>query len=156
MSTFQTETILDCTPEAAFRFLIRPENIQKVTDPSLGLAFTNAPEQWSQGSRIEFQIRGIGPAQNAVHEIVEFEEPHRFVERQIEGPFKLWVHEHRFEPHNGTGVCIIDRVEFSPPGGLLGLLVTENRIEEMLEAGFEHRWRELKRHLESDSSSENP
>jgi ligand-binding SRPBCC domain-containing protein len=93
----------------------------------------------------------MGQVRTAVHEVIEFASPERFVERQIEGALKLWVHEHLFEA-DGETTHIIDRITFEPPGGLLGLLATEDRILEQLEKGFFSRNRTIKRLLEQDVS----
>ena len=42
--------------------------------------------------------------------------PHRFVDRQVRGPYRLWVHEHRFSPL-GDGTTMRDVVEYAVPGG---------------------------------------
>jgi ligand-binding SRPBCC domain-containing protein len=86
--------------------------------------------------------------QKIVHEIVEFEPLHRFVEQQVHGPLKFYRHEHVVRAHDGRGIQLIDRIEFQPPGGLAGMLLTESRILKGLQHAFEHRRRELKKHLE--------
>ncbi|NOX56420.1 MAG: SRPBCC family protein [Planctomycetes bacterium] len=148
MAVFETETVLHCSPEEAFEFLARPENLNRVTDPSVGLELVDAPERLYEGARLRLHVPGFGPAQELVHEITTFEPPHRFVERQVKGPFQSWVHEHRFEANGDGTVRLIDRVEFEPPGGLLGMLLTEDRIRRTLESSFSYRQRELKRLFE--------
>ncbi|MEE2638972.1 MAG: SRPBCC family protein [Acidobacteriota bacterium] len=44
-------------------------------------------------------------------QIDDWEPPYRFVDRQIRGPFKHWVHTHRFEA-DGDGTLIRDEVRF--------------------------------------------
>jgi len=51
-------------------------------------------------------------------EISVWEPPHRFVDRQIKGPYKLWVHEHTFSAGCG-GTLVGDNVEYAVPGGTL-------------------------------------
>jgi ligand-binding SRPBCC domain-containing protein len=46
-------------------------------------------------------------------------------------------------------VEIIDKIEFEPPGGILGFMITADKIHESLEAGFYHRHQQLKKLLES-------
>ena len=70
--------------------------------------------------------------------MTEWDEPRRFVERQVEGPMGTWEHEHLFEP-SPRGVIVVDRIEFAPPNGMLGLIVNERKIRDSLEEGFEHR-----------------
>ncbi|HID21441.1 MAG TPA: hypothetical protein EYP14_03465 [Planctomycetaceae bacterium] len=153
MAVFETETVLHCSPEAAFEFLARPENWNRVTDPSVGVELVDAPERLSEGARLRLHVSGFGPSQELVHEILAFEPPYRFVECQVNGPFSSWVHEHRFEANGDGTVRLIDRVEFEPPRGLLGLLLTEDRIRRTLESSFSYRERELRRFLEPGTES---
>ena len=44
-------------------------------------------------------------------QIEDWEPPHRFVDRQILGPFKCWVHTHRFEA-DGDSTLITDEVRY--------------------------------------------
>ncbi len=55
----------------------------------------------------------------------------------------MWIHDHLFEATPEGGVRVIDRIEFEPPSGLAGLLVTEDRIRSSLEDGFDHRYLQL-------------
>ena len=153
MALFEIDIVLQCPPEAAFGFLVQPHNLQQVTDPTVGFKFVDMPEVLQLGTRFEFLVQGFGLPQRILHEIVEFDAPHRYVENQVRGPFRHWVHEHLFEAIDGAGVRVIDRIEFEPPTGLVGLLLTVDRIQETLEDGFEFRHRELKRYLEASSES---
>jgi hypothetical protein len=52
------------------------------------------------------------------------------------------------EPHeNPELVTLINRIEFEPPGGLLGFLVTEDKILETLDDGFDFRRTALQAHF---------
>jgi ligand-binding SRPBCC domain-containing protein len=63
------------------------------------------------------------------------------VDRQIRGPYRLWIHEHEFEEQGGATVCQ-DRVTWSAPGGPL---VARRLIAPDLERIFAYRRRELAR-----------
>jgi ligand-binding SRPBCC domain-containing protein len=151
MALFEDRITVARPVEFVFDFLTTSSNIEKVSQADLGLTFLEAPEKYHQGAVIKFQIMGMGQVRTAVHEVIEFDSPERFVERQIEGALKLWVHEHLFES-DGQQTHIVDRITFEPPGGLLGLLATEDRILDQLEQGFFSRNRQIKRLLEQDAS----
>jgi ligand-binding SRPBCC domain-containing protein len=138
MPVFEASVPLNCTREAIFEFLVRPANVLRILPPNSGMTFQSAPERLQLGSRLEFSIEGMGPIQRMLHEVTHFVEPLRFVETQLKGPLRSWQHDHRLEP-DGDGVLVVDRIEFEPPGGLLGFIVTEEKIQEMLQAGFAHR-----------------
>lgn len=149
MTTYEDTLTLACPPEQAFEFLIRPANIIAISPPEMGLRLVEAPERLQLSGRMEFEAHAYGMKQKILHEIIEFEHPHRFVEQQVQGPFKFYRHEHVIRAHDGQNVQLIDRVEFQPPGGLAGMLLTESRILKGLQHAFEHRHRELKKHLEA-------
>ena len=146
MAHFEAQVELACSPTEAFDFLTRPANIRLISPPQITLVFDSAPERLSLGARMEFRVQAYGVVRSASHEIIQWEELRRFVERQVTGPLGAWEHEHLFNASPG-GVIVVDRIEFSPPGGMIGLLVNERRIRESLEEGFEHRHSLLEKHF---------
>lgn len=144
MPSFEYETLLDCPVETAFDFLSRPANVARVSSPTLGLKLVHAPEVVSVGSSIEFQIASFGQVHQIVYKIVTVQRHELIVEEQIKGPMKAWKQEHLFESR-GSGARLVDRVEFVLPGGLLGMLLSEDKIVDQLEDGFFHRQRELEK-----------
>ncbi|OAI53185.1 hypothetical protein AYO47_05430 [Planctomyces sp. SCGC AG-212-M04] len=147
MAEFENELWLPVSVEGLFEFLLRPLNVQRISDPRLGLAFEQAPEVVNTGSLIAFKVQAYGVVQHIEHQITAVERPRLIVEEQIKGPMKAWRHEHQFEAKD-DGVMMIDRVVFQPPGGMLGFLVKESHIIDGLEDGFQHRELELRRLIE--------
>lgn len=148
MPQFETTVILNATREVVFDFLIRPVNLPAVTPPEVKLTLIDVPELLALGSRIEFELGGYGITQRFLHEVIEFDPPHGFKERQIQGPLKHFVHDHVVHGLEDGRVELSDVIEFEPPGGLAGFVVTAERILESLQASFAHRHQELKRLLE--------
>src|SRR5918995_4684357 len=54
--------------------------------------------------------------------VTALERPHRFVDKQVRGPFRSFHHEHLFEPAAG-GTRMVDRIRFDAPLGPIGRLV---------------------------------
>jgi len=148
MAKLETSLTMNCRPEAAFEFLIRPDNLLRIIPADLGFSFLEVPEQLELGSRIEFQVTGFGPVQRFLHEVISLEHPTGFTQHQVTGPLKRFVHEHIVESNGSGEVLVIDRVEFEPPGGIAGFLLTEQRVRESLESGLRHRLKEMKKLLE--------
>jgi ligand-binding SRPBCC domain-containing protein len=63
--------------------------------------------------------------------------------QQRQGPFRQWIHTLRFEPTT-DGSRLNEHIAFEPPGGLLGLVVTQAFIERDLEATFRYRTEKLR------------
>ncbi|WP_298865742.1 SRPBCC family protein [uncultured Gimesia sp.] len=144
MASFETSVQLSTTADEIFEFLIDTENILKISPPDTGLAFTNKPDKLYQGAILEFQIQGFGQVQQGSHEIIEFNSPELYIEKQITGPLKSYRHEHHVVANGDNQVTVIDRLEFEPPGGLLGFLITESKLLELFDEGFFHRHNALK------------
>jgi ligand-binding SRPBCC domain-containing protein len=147
MEHFEARLELPCAAEVAFDFLAQPENIKKISPPDMGLFFVEAPERLSLGTKMHFKVQVFGVAREAVHEVTQFDEPLSFTEQQVKGPLGHWVHDHIFEPDGEGSVVVIDRIEFQPPGGVVGLMITADRILDNLEDGFDHRHDQLEKLL---------
>lgn len=71
-------------------------------------------------------------------EISEWLPPRTFVDTQLAGPYRLWVHAHRFAPVAG-GTEIYDHVRYRLPGGRLAPLAHRVVVGPWLEAIFDFR-----------------
>ena len=142
MAEIEASVNLACSIEEAFDFLTRPENIARISPPESGFCIIEAPEILTLGAEFEFKIQGFGQIQQMVHRVTQYERPRMYVDEQIEGPLGHWAHEHILT-ENDNGVTLTDKVTFSPPGGLLGLLISEAKLLDSLDDGFYHRHRKL-------------
>jgi ligand-binding SRPBCC domain-containing protein len=125
--------------QEVFSFFARAENLQVITPPWLSfsiISVTPAPIQ--QGSVIRYKLRFHGIPLGWTSEIVEWEPPHRFVDLQLRGPYKLWRHEHRFEAFAG-GTRITDMVTLALPFGLLGNLAYKLKFRSDVQKIFAFR-----------------
>ena len=146
MPMFEVQIELCCSLEEAFDFLIQPTNIRAISPSQMQLVFDAAPQRLSLGARMEFRMQVYGVVRSVTHAVTEWDLPRRFVEKQVVGPMGAWEHEHLFEP-TPRGVIVVDRIEFAPPGGVLGLIVNERKIRESLDEGFGHRHQVLEKHF---------
>ena len=144
MAMFETQLELATTLEELFDFLVRPANMVELAPPGTSIRLINAPEILEAGCHVEFDVTGLGPTQRFVHEIVECVRPGRIIERQVKGPFRSFHHEADLSLVESDSVLLIDRIRFEPPGGLVGMLLTEARIRRFLETGYAHRHAEMR------------
>jgi ligand-binding SRPBCC domain-containing protein len=144
---FTAETILACPREKVWELLIRPTTLVQVSPPELNLRLIEAPELLHLGARIVIQGRRWGLSQRMVSVVTAFEPGLLLIDEQREGPFRSWVHTHRLEAIS-EGTRMTDQVDFEPPGGLLGFLVTARRVEQELAEMFRYRGRRFKDLLE--------
>ncbi len=136
---FIAQVELNCSVEALFDFLTRPENGPKYAPPENKLRIIEGPDRLELGSRVKFHMRGFGQPLNVENEVVEFQEPLLFAEVQARGPMKYFRHVRKLEPVADAATKLIDHVFFTPPGGLVGFVMTEARIRAQLERGFTHQ-----------------
>ena len=140
MPHFESRTDLHGSVEQLFDFIIRPANLQAIAPPEMQFVFVNPPEVIQLGSRLTCKAQAYGMIQQLSYEITEFHALTNFQETMVEGPLKLWRHDYIIEPHgSGNSLTLINHIEFEPPGGLLGFIVTADKILEALDDGFDYR-----------------
>lgn len=147
MPQFETRITIPKSREEVFDFLIRTSNLLEMIPADSGMRVISAPDIIQCGSRLEFQANAFGQSLNIVHEVTELVTPARIMEVQIKGLFKKWEHVHLVEEDPSGHVVAIDRIEFEPPGGMLGFVVTPRRIVEQLESLFGHRHLQMRKRL---------
>ncbi len=148
MPSLEASITIRCPVEKVFDFLTQTDNLFQIIPDELKLRVVSAPPQLQLGSRLEVQILAFGPPQNVVYEVTDFARPHRFIETQVKGMLPRYVHEHHFSVEDSGTVLITDRIDFEPPGGLLGFMLTADRLRTTLNQGLVHRHSSLKRILE--------
>jgi ligand-binding SRPBCC domain-containing protein len=153
MESFEARVELPCSVEEVFDLVARPEGIKKISPPEMGLYFMNSPVRYALGTKVEFKVQAMGLVREIVHQVTAFTEPQSFTEEQVSGPFRHWVHEHFFEAREGGGSVVIDRIQFLPPGGVAGMIMTAARILDNLEDGFDYRHEQLERHFGPSENS---
>jgi ligand-binding SRPBCC domain-containing protein len=106
-----------------FAFFADAANLEAITPPWLRFRIlTPQPIAMRPGAPIEYRLRLHGLPIRWKTEITAWEPPFRFVDRQLSGPYRQWVHEHTFEARDG-GTLMRDRVDYAVPGWLLEPLI---------------------------------
>jgi ligand-binding SRPBCC domain-containing protein len=101
--------------ERVFAFFADAANLQELTPPWLHfriLSASTAPVR--EGLEIRYWIRLRGIPLRWVSRIQTFDPPRAFVDVQVSGPYRRWIHTHRFFEDRG-GTQLVDEVEFDMP-----------------------------------------
>ena len=139
-SVFETEQWFPRRPEEVFSFFSDALNLELITPPWLRFkVLTVSPVEMKEGTVIDYRLKLRGIPLRWQSQITAWEPPHRFVDQQRRGPYRLWIHEHSFVESNG-GTLARDRVEYSVPGGML---VQKLFVEPELKRIFAYRSRKM-------------
>ncbi len=141
MHVLEREQFLPIGLEEAWSFFSSPKNLAVITPPEMGFEirqpFDDKPMY--SGQRIRYTVKPMfGIPLTWVTRIDEVEAPHRFVDTQLNGPYKRWHHLHTFEVVPG-GVMMRDRVEYELPLGPLGELAQRTFVKRRLKDIFDFR-----------------
>jgi ligand-binding SRPBCC domain-containing protein len=102
-----------------FPFFAEARNLERITPPWLSFKVLTAdPIVMRVGALIDYQIRLRGLPLRWRTEITVWKPPGRFADTQVRGPYRQWIHEHRFEERDGGTLCV-DHVRYLAPGGEL-------------------------------------
>ena len=109
--------------DETFAFFADASNLEKITPPELRFCIlTPQTLEIIKGTEIDYRLSLYGFPLNWRSRIIEWSPPHRFVDEQIRGPYRLWVHIHRFHEQNGN-TTIRDEVWYQLPLWPLGEVV---------------------------------
>jgi ligand-binding SRPBCC domain-containing protein len=123
MHTLTTSMSLPLPRDQVFAFFAEGSNLARITPPELGFEIvTPQPIHLSEGTYIEYRLHLFGIPLTWQSEIQRWNPPEEFVDVQRRGPYKHWVHTHRFREEQGVTI-IEDEVQYTLPYAPLGELV---------------------------------
>jgi ligand-binding SRPBCC domain-containing protein len=112
---FESEIWLPRAREEIFAFFADAANLDAITPPWVRFrTITPGPIEMRVGMLIDHRLRIHGVPIRWRSKITAWEPPARFVDEQIRGPYRVWVHEHLFEQRDG-GTVVRDRVRYAAP-----------------------------------------
>lgn len=138
---FEAELWLPQQRDEVFVFFADAANLGAITPPWLNFStITPAPIRMHAGTLIDYKLRLRGFPMRWRTKIITWEPPVRFVDEQIRGPYRQWIHEHSFEERDG-GTLVRDRIRYAVP---FDFLVHRWLVRQDIERIFAYRGQMLR------------
>ncbi|MGE9296284.1 MAG: SRPBCC family protein [Puniceicoccales bacterium] len=114
--SIRTELMLPLPRETVFEFFSKADNLERITPPALGFKITTPlPIEMRQDTVIDYQIKLHGLPMKWRTLIPVWNPPFEFVDEQIKGPYKTWIHRHTFEAIDDSHTRMTDFVRYELP-----------------------------------------
>jgi ligand-binding SRPBCC domain-containing protein len=137
----EREILLPGSPGDIFPFFSRAENLDELTPSWLHFRIlTELPIEMKTGTLIDYKLRIRMVPIRWRSKITAWEPPHRFVDEQVRGPYRSWIHEHTFVQQD-EGTLVRDRIEYAAWGGSI---INRLLVRPDLEKIFNYRLEKLK------------
>lgn len=139
MTVFERVTRIDAPLAVVFAFFSHHRNLERITPSWARLRVVESPgDRLREGDRIEYRFRAFGVPMRWTARIALFRENEVFADLQERGPFRYWLHTHRFRA-DGSRTEMHDRVEYELPFGFPGRLLGGWIVRRRLVTLFEQR-----------------
>jgi ligand-binding SRPBCC domain-containing protein len=126
--------------ERAFAFYADADNLEPLTPPWVHFRLlTPRPVVFGAGTLLDYRLRLHGVPLRWQTRIETWEPPGYFFDTQARGPYRLWRHEHFFEPAGEGATVIRDRLSYALPLGPLGAIAHRLFVRRDLERIFDFR-----------------
>lgn len=125
--------------DEVFTFHADARNLAAITPPWLDFEILTPQVVMRVGALIDYQIKLKRMPIRWQTEITAWEPGARFTDTQRRGPYKMWVHEHRFtaiRDEHGEGTIVVDDIRYQVPGGAL---INKLLVRPDLERIFDYR-----------------
>ena len=116
---FESQVWLPLSPEELFPFFAEAANLDAITPAWLHFEIvTPGPIEMREGALIDYRLRLWGVPLRWRTRINVWQPPHQFVDEQVLGPYRQWIHTHTFEPRD-AGTLARDVVHYAVPFDLV-------------------------------------
>jgi len=138
---------LDIAPIDLWNFMATPRNLDRITPPELKFRIlSDVPDEMYNGLQIRYEITiPFFGRRQWLTEISELIPGESFVDRQLAGPYRYWRHFHQLLPVDNNASCMIDKIDYELPFGLIGEVTHSLIVKRQLAAIFAYREKALRK-----------
>lgn len=141
MPRFVHRSEIQASAESVLQWHTRPGAFERLNPPWAPVRVIERTGGVTDGGRVVLRMR-LGPATvRWVAQHRDYVPGEQFVDEQVEGPFKRWVHTHRVTPRGHDRCTLEDDIEYELPGGPAGWIAAVSGIETKLRRVFVYRHR---------------
>jgi ligand-binding SRPBCC domain-containing protein len=136
---------LSCTVDApiaeVFAFHLDTRNAARISPPSQRVVSVDGTFPLELGSEVRLRTRQrpLPFAQTWRVRIARLEPPTLIEDEMLQGPFALWLHEHRFAELPGERTRLTDHLTYALPAGPLGRVADRLVVRRLLLSTFRAR-----------------
>jgi hypothetical protein len=147
---FECRSFFPVSVESLFQFHEDKVGFDTLVGLDKNVKVIQRPENILVGAKAIMEIK-IAPfiKQKWVAEHIEYEKNKLFVDKQVEGPFKSFVHYHKFESTKG-GSILNDHIEFE----FYINFISKYFVSEKIKSNFKERHKATAKYFTVDSNLE--
>ena len=132
------QIFLNYSIDKVFDFFSDAGNLDILTPKWLNFnILTDMPISISKGTQIEYKLKYRGVPIRWTSNINEWEPPYFFIDEQIKGPYRKWIHFHNFQSKD-SGTLVTDTVFYKIIGnkqidGFLDFLIIKSDLDRIFD-----------------------
>lgn len=146
MPEFVRSVVVQAPIETVFAFHEREDALPLLTPAFPPVKMVSRSGPLAAGLRVVLRLAGL-VTWIAEHPVVE--RPTLFIDTQVSGPFRRWVHRHEFEAVDAQTTRLTDRISYDLPGGALLNWLAPVLVTPGLVQMFRHRHAVTRQYCES-------
>ncbi|WP_354698513.1 SRPBCC family protein [Paraconexibacter sp. AEG42_29] len=153
MGTFHAETIIDAPIAEVFAFHRDTRNATRIAHPAQRILGVEGDFPLDVGDEVVLRVLVLPlpiPQRWRVR-VAALDEPTLLVDETLDGPFRTFVHQHRFEDLGDGRTRLVDHIEYALPLGVLGRLADALVVARLMGPSFRHRQARTRELLEADA-----
>ncbi len=148
MPRYIYESLVQAAPSAVFAWHERPGAFERLAPPWADVEVVEREGGIRNGDRVVIRVsKGPFDFSGEVRHL-GYEEGRQFKDEQVRGPFSAFLHTHIFREADGGGCLVRDEVEWEPPLGATGNLLSAGVVQRELSRVFPFRHERLRNDLE--------